>query len=45
MKRESTTVAKILKEVSRRSVKVGANSRCVYLLHQPKMPSGVKNMK
>ena len=45
MKKESVIVAKVLKEVSRKAVQAGADSRCMFVLHQPKMPSGIKKMK
>lgn len=40
-KRKNVTVA-ILEKIARNSVKIAADSRCVYCLHQPKQPSGIK---
>ncbi len=34
--------AAILEKVARSSVKVAADSRCMYCLHQPKQPTGIK---
>lgn len=34
----------ILEKVARSSVKVAANSRCMYCLHQPKQPVGIKKL-
>ncbi|SFU84128.1 cyclic lactone autoinducer peptide [Butyrivibrio sp. M55] len=41
MKREKTFIAKMLREIARKSVKVSSDSRCMYIMHQPKMPSDV----
>lgn len=40
-KKKNVTAA-ILEKIARDSVKVAADSRCVYCLHQPKQPSGIK---
>ena len=34
--------ATILEKVERNSVKAAADSRCMYCLHQPKQPTGMK---
>ncbi len=34
--------ATILEKVARNSVKAAAGSRCMYCLHQPKQPTGMK---
>ena len=34
--------ATILEKVARNSVKAAADSRCMYCLHQPKQPTGIK---
>ena len=34
--------ATILEKVARNSVKAAADSRCMYCLHQPKSPTGIK---
>lgn len=36
--------ATILEKVARNSVKVAADSRCMYCLHQPKQPTGIKKL-
>lgn len=36
--------AKVLEKVARNSVKAAADSRCMYCLHQPKQPAGIKNL-
>ncbi|MCR4568484.1 MAG: cyclic lactone autoinducer peptide [Pseudobutyrivibrio sp.] len=36
-------VAKVLKKISRNSVKAAVNSRCSMFLHQPKQPTNIKN--
>ncbi len=38
-------VAKLMEVTARKSAEMAANSRCVYLFHQPKQPSGIKTMK
>lgn len=36
--------ATILEKVARNSVKAAADSRCMYCLHQPKQPTGIKKI-
>jgi cyclic lactone autoinducer peptide len=36
--------ATILEKVARNSVKAAADSRCMYCLHQPKQPAGIKKI-
>ena len=46
MKNHSKNVVAKLREVTaRKSAEMAANSRCVYLFHQPKQPSGIKTIK
>ncbi|WP_077613069.1 cyclic lactone autoinducer peptide [Clostridium sp. Marseille-P2415] len=45
MKEEKNLVAAIMEKVARKSVEMAADSRCMYVLHQPKQPEGVKNLK
>lgn len=45
MKRENNVAAKILEKVARKSVNMVADSRCVYILHQPKQPAGMKEFR
>ena len=37
--------ATILEKVARNSVKMAADSRCMYVLHQPKQPAGMKEFR
>lgn len=37
--------AKVLEVIARKSVEAAADSRCMYLFHQPKQPEGVKKFK
>lgn len=41
-KKASNAVAKVLEKVASKSVKMAADSRCMYIYHQPKQPAGVK---
>ena len=38
-------MAIILEKVARNSVKVAADSRCMYCLHQPKQPKGIEKFR
>lgn len=40
-KKKNFTAA-ILEKVARSSVKAAVDSRCMYCLHQPKQPTGIK---
>ena len=40
--KKRNAMAVVLEKIARNSVKVVADSRCVYCLHQPKQPSGIK---
>lgn len=40
--RKNNITATILEKVARNSVKAAADSRCMYCLHQPKQPTGIK---
>lgn len=37
--------AKLMEKVARKSAQAAADSRCVYIFHQPKQPDGIKNLK
>lgn len=37
--------AKLMKIVAGRSAKAAADSRCMYIFHQPKQPAGLKRSK
>lgn len=39
---KKSITATILEKVARNSVKAVADSRCMYCLHQPKQPIGIK---
>ncbi len=38
-------LAKLMKNVSGRSAQAAADSRCMYIYHQPKPPAGLKRSK
>jgi cyclic lactone autoinducer peptide len=40
--KKKNITATILEKVARNSVKAAAGSRCMYCLHQPKQPAGIK---
>lgn len=42
--RKKNITATILEKVARNSVKAAADSRCMYCLHQPKQPTGMKKL-
>ena len=41
MSKKHNIVATVLEKVARNSVKMAADSRCMYVLHQPKQPAGM----
>ncbi len=41
-KKQNNKTAAILEKVARNSVKMAADSRCMYIFHQPKQPAGMK---
>lgn len=43
--RKGNKVAKILEKVASKSVKMAADSRCMYIYHQPKQPAGIKEFR
>lgn len=42
--KKKNITAIILEKVARNSVKAAADSRCMYCFHQPKQPTGIKNL-
>lgn len=40
-----SVTARLMEKVARKSVEAAADSRCMYLFHQPKQPDGVKKFK
>lgn len=44
-KKQTNIAATVLEKVARKSVKVAADSRCMYILHQPKQPAGMKEFR
>ena len=44
-KKQANIAATILEKVARNSVKMAADSRCMYVLHQPKQPAGMKEFR
>lgn len=45
MERKSNIAAKFMEQVARKSVEMASQSRCMYIYHQPKMPTELKNFK
>lgn len=45
MSKKPNIVAIVLEKVARNSVKMAADSRCMYVLHQPKQPAGMKEFR
>lgn len=45
LKKQVNIAATILEKVARNSVKMAADSRCMYVLHQPKQPAGMKEFR
>jgi cyclic lactone autoinducer peptide len=45
MERKSNIAAKFMEQVARKSVELASESRCMYIYHQPKMPSDLKKFK
>lgn len=43
MKNNDKNLAIALEKIARYSAKIVANRRCVYCLHQPKQPKGIKS--
>lgn len=44
-KKQTNITATILEKVARNSVKMAADSRCMYILHQPKQPAGIREFR
>ena len=44
-KKQPNIAARVLEKVARISVKMAADSRCMYVLHQPKQPVGMKEIR
>lgn len=38
-------LAKLMKNVAGKSAQAAADSRCMYIYHQPKQPAGLKRIK
>jgi len=43
MKKGNEAVARVMETIARKSVKMAVDSRCMYVLHQPKQPKNIKN--
>lgn len=41
-KMKKNIIASSMEKVARKFVEVAANSRCMYIYHQPKQPEGIK---
>lgn len=44
-KHTKNIAAKLMKFVAKGSAEIAANSRCVYLFHQPKHPNNIQSLK
>ena len=44
MEKKNVFAAKMLEKIARTTAKRTADSRCVYLYHQPKMPADLKKI-
>ena len=44
-KKHINITATFLEKVARNSVKIAADSRCMYIFHQPKQPIGLKEFR
>lgn len=44
-KHRKSVTAKLMEAAARKSAEIAADSRCVYLFHQPKQPDGIKKIK
>ncbi len=38
-------LAKLMKNIAGKSAQAAADSRCMYIYHQPKQPAGLKRIK
>lgn len=45
MKRTKKVLATLMEMAARKTLESAADSRCMYVLHQPKQPDGVKKFK
>ncbi|RKD30812.1 cyclic lactone autoinducer peptide [Lacrimispora algidixylanolytica] len=45
MKSKTNNAAKFMEKLARKSLEVAAESRCMYIYHQPKMPTDLKKFK
>ncbi|MFR4350754.1 MAG: cyclic lactone autoinducer peptide [Roseburia sp.] len=44
-KRDKVLAAKLLEKVARKSVQAAVDSRCMYVLHQPKQPENIRKFE
>ncbi|MDE5823633.1 MAG: cyclic lactone autoinducer peptide [Lachnospiraceae bacterium] len=42
---DKNILAKLMKNVAGKSAQAAADSRCMYIYHQPKQPTGLKRIK
>ncbi|MCM1439544.1 MAG: cyclic lactone autoinducer peptide [Roseburia sp.] len=42
---DKNILAKLMKNVAGKSAQASADSRCMYIYHQPKQPAGLKRKK
>ncbi|GLB24990.1 hypothetical protein LXJ15735_12310 [Lacrimispora xylanolytica] len=45
MKSKTNNTAKFMEKLARKSLELAAESRCMYIYHQPKMPAELKQFK
>lgn len=45
MKSNTNNTAKLMEKLARKSLELAAESRCMYIYHQPKMPAELKQFK
>lgn len=46
MKEVSNNIsAKLMRAIAKKSAQAAADSRCMYIFHQPKQPEGLKRIK
>ncbi len=46
MKEVSNNIsAKLMRTIAKKSAQAAADSRCMYIFHQPKQPEGLKRIK
>lgn len=39
---KTNKTAKVLEKIAKKAIETAADSRCMYIYHQPKQPAGIK---